>query len=308
MVIIMRKKGLIFLSLIAYVTLIIGLVKIKVYKAEQVDSAFSKIQLNEQIDAKAAVVLDAKTLAILYEKNANVKMLPASITKILTCITALETYKLDDYVYITEEMVNTLGSKIYLMPGDYVKVENLLLGLMLNSGNDAAKSLALHLSGKEEDYIALMNKLAQRIGMKNSVFNNPSGLDDDTCNYTTAFDMAILTAYALNNNDFKRIFSTKAKVVEQENHYLYLHHKHKLVQSCDYVIGGKTGYTKKAGRTLVTTYKIDDREVIVVTLDAHNDWQIHQMFYQKCKNQTIEILSVIVPKPFSKRLRGEKDD
>ena len=307
----MRKKGLLLLSLIAYSLLMIGIVKVKIYKYENSSYAINSKAINFSIDATSAIVYNASSKEILYQKNCHTKLLPASITKILTCITALENYELDDYVYVTSEMINTIGSKIYLMPGDYVKVEDLLLGLMLNSGNDAAKVLAMHLSGKENDFIQLMNKLAIKIGMTDSTFNNPSGLDNETLNYTTAYDMTILTAYAIRNKEFRRIFGTKAKVVELENHFLYLHHKHKLVQHYNYVLGGKTGYTEKAGRTLVTVYNKNNTDIIVVTLGAHNDWQIHQNFYQlffEAKNLNTNILTNYYIKPALERLRGKKDD
>lgn len=307
----MRKKSLIFLSLIAYVLLIISVIKVKTYKYDNSIYTLNEKSINFLIDATSSVVLNANTMEILYQNNSHSKLLPASITKILTCITALETYQLDDYVYITSEMIDTIGSKIYLMPGDYVKIEDLLLGLMLNSGNDAAKVLAMNLSGNEKDFIALMNKLARKIGMKNSIFNNSSGLDNDTVNYTTAYDMAILTAYAIKNREFRRIFGTKSKVVELENHFLYLHHKHKLVQHYDYVVGGKTGYTERAGRTLVTVYNKNGTDLIVVTLDAHNDWQIHQNFYNYFLNEKKESTKLLVNysiKPLSERLRGKIDD
>ncbi len=307
----MRKKGLLLLSFIAYGLLIAGIVKVKIYKYENSIYTINSKAVSFSVDASSAIVYNASNKEILYQKNCHEKLFPASITKILTCITALENYELDDYVYVTSEMINTIGSKIYLMPGDYVKVEDLLLGLMLNSGNDAAKVLAMHLSGNESDFISLMNKLAKKIGMNDSTFNNPSGLDNETLNYTTAYDMAILTAYAINNQEFRKIFGTKAKVIELENHFLYLHHKHKLVQYYSYVLGGKTGYTEKAGRTLVTVYNQNNIDLIVVTLNAHNDWEIHQNFYHlflEKKEEQTNVLTFFIVKPFLERLRGKKDD
>lgn len=231
-------------------------------------------QLN--VDARSCIAMIANTHEIAYSKNIHEQLLPASITKILTCIVAIETYPMDDYVYITAEMINTIGSKIYIMEGDLISVQDLLYGLILNSGNDAAKAIAMHYSGVEEDFVHLMNTKAKAIGMKNSIFGNSSGLDADTKNLTTAYDMALLMDYALQNKTFRKIVGTKSyRATLPSGKKLYFHHKHRLVQNYDIVSGGKTGYTEKAGRTLITSFIQDHTEVIVVTFCSHNDWEIH---------------------------------
>lgn len=308
----MKKRSLIFISIIAYIMLAVCIVRVKTTLSEidKVTSTFNYTKFD--VDAKACIFMNCDTSEILYQKNMNQPLLPASITKLVTCLTVLENINIENYILITDEMVNTVGSKIYLMKGDYVKIEDLLYGLMLNSGNDAAKALALSLTNNEIDFIHLMNKLAKKVGMTNSNFNNPSGLDDENANYTTAYDMAKLVSYGINNKSFIKIIGTKSKIVKLENHNLYFHHKHKLVQNYDYVIGGKTGYTKNAGRTLVTIYEYENQKYVVVTLDCNNDWKIHQYFYNSLftKNNSFntyfEILTYLLPSP--QRLKGKKDD
>ena len=282
---------------------------------EEIIEAISK-DINFNVDAESCIVYDPDNNDILYQNNCNKKLPPASITKILTCITALELFSLDEYVYITYDMVNTIGSSIYLHEGDYIKVEDLLYGLMLNSGNDAAKALALHYSNNESDFIFKMNQVANKIGMNNSSFYNASGLDNQSCNLTTAYDMALLTTYAIKNDNFVKIFGCHKYRSILTDRTLYFNNKHKLVRNYDFVLGGKTGYTEKAGRTLVTVFKTNNRSIIVVTFNSHNDWQIHLNFgrhFLGDKNDGFGLSMVrnvvFTPyKPFCERLKVRKDD
>lgn len=229
-----------------------------------------------QVNAKAAIVMDALTKEILYEKNIHEPLLPASITKILTCLTAIYYYSLSDLVFIDENVNKVMGSKIYITPGDIITIEDLLYGALLCSGNDAALYLAKHYSGDSQDFIYLMNKLAVYLGAKHSSFTNPSGLDNESENYTTAYDMAMIMVGALTNETFRKINQTKKYVAKlYSGKTLYFVNKHRLIKTREDVIGGKTGYTKKAGRTLVTCFKEGNRELIVVTFACSNDWQVH---------------------------------
>lgn len=312
----MKKRCLILLSSIMYCLLVIAIVKIKIHtKNKTISTINNNIVVNFEVTAQSCIVIDANNNKILYSKNMNKKMLPASITKILTAITAIETYPLDDYIYIDSSIPNEIGSKIYLKEGDYISVENLLYGLLLNSGNDAAIALANHYSNNYSDFVVLMNDLAKKIGANNSNFTNPSGLDELTENKTTAYDMAIITSYAIKNQTFLKIFGTKSKIINLNDHTIYLHHKHRLIQNNEMAIGGKTGYTEKAGRTLVTCFEKNDNRIIVVTIDAYNDWQIHSKFadlflIENVNNSTIYLLSydLIANEPLIERLRGKKDD
>lgn len=237
----------------------------------------NKSFIDINITAKSAIVINAKTKEIYFEKNSHIKMLPASITKILTCITAIITYDLDNYVIIDNTVNKIEGSSIYLKPGDIISIKDLLYGSMLCSGNDASIFLSKKYSGEEEDFVYLMNQLCKKIGANSSIFNNPTGLDSESQNYTTAYDMAIIMSYALENEIFRKINNTISySPTIYSNSKLYFFNKHKLIRNYNgYVTGGKTGYTKKAGRTLVTSFMKNNIEIIVVTLNDPNDWHTH---------------------------------
>ncbi|WP_188206055.1 D-alanyl-D-alanine carboxypeptidase family protein [Alkalibacillus aidingensis] len=231
------------------------------------------------ISAKSAVVLDMENLEVLYEKNMNDQRPIASITKIMTAIVAIENSDFDDPVEISNQASKTIGSSIYTKPGDEYPLKDLLYGLMLRSGNDAAYAIAEHVGGSEKGFAFLMNEKADWIGMENSSFQNPHGLDEEG-HYSTAYDMALLTAYAMNTSDeFREIFGTKRYLSDQVGYYWM--NKNKLLMTFDQVCtGGKTGYTSVAGRTLVTTAEQDGKEIVVVTIDASDDWNDHRVLYK----------------------------
>lgn len=227
--------------------------------------------------SKSSVVIDLYNNEILYEHNAHQKMLPASLTKVLTAYVAYKYYDLDDYVLITYEMINVEGSKIYLEVNDLISVKDLIYGLLLCSGNDAALALAYHYSGNLEDFIMLMNKEKEELKMNNSYFQNPHGLDGITNNYTTAYDLGILYSACSKIAFLKEVFKTKTyKTLSYSTKLFTFRNKHRLVHSLNNCLGGKTGYTKKAGRTLITGFEDKFNQVVVVTLDAYNDWELHQ--------------------------------
>lgn len=237
------------------------------------------------VGAKSYVVLDKISGRVLEGNNIHTRILPASTTKILTCLTVLNHFDINSYVVITKDMINIQGSKIYLEVGDIISILDLLYGLMLNSGNDASLTLAISLTGSVNNFVYLMNEECKRIGMKNSTFENPSGLDEDSKNYTTAYDMALLMKDALSNDTFRKIVSTKEYTANLLNgRKLYFSNKHRLIHTNDLTTGGKTGYTKKAGRTLVTSFKKDDFEIIITTFDCSNDWEIHTSLANKIFN------------------------
>ena len=266
------KKRYLFFYLIVILLLMIS---VSTIKQEKEVLASNEATINPS--AKACIVLDCYNNEILFEKNIHKKMLPASLTKVLTAYVSILYYDLNDYVIITHDMINVEGSKIYLEVGDIISVKDLLYGLMLCSGNDAALALAYHYSGCLDDFIILMNNVAKNMGMINSSFENPHGLDGITNNYTTAYDLAILFATCLKNNIFREITGTRSyntKIYSDKS--FYFTNKHRLIKSMDTVTGGKTGYTKKAGRTLITSFKDYFNEVVVVTLDAYDDWNLHK--------------------------------
>lgn len=227
-----------------------------------------------EISAKSAIVYHADDERVLYEKNAEAKMLIASTTKILTALVAIEHCSLSDSVKITQDMANVEGSSMYLQAGESYTVQELLYGLMLASGNDAATAIAIHVAGDEVSFAALMNQKAAELGMEDSCFENPHGLDSQN-HYSTAKDMAILASYAMENELFAEIVGTRHITIKN---LTYVNHN-KLLWQCDGVIGIKTGYTMAAGRTLVTCCRRNGQTLICVTLSARDDWNDHKKLY-----------------------------
>lgn len=223
--------------------------------------------------ATAAILLDADTGEVLYEKNADRQMLIASTTKILTALVALECAPLQQEITVTQNhMVE--GSSMYLKPGEQVTVEQLLYGLLLQSGNDAALALADVCCGSVEDFVAEMNRKAAQLGMEGSSFANPNGLDAEN-HYSTARDMARLAAAAVKNHTFVRLCSTSQASIGTRT----MTNHNRLLREVEGCIGMKTGYTKAAGRTLVTCAVRDGRTLVAVTLCDGNDWADHKALY-----------------------------
>jgi serine-type D-Ala-D-Ala carboxypeptidase (penicillin-binding protein 5/6) len=228
---------------------------------------------NFSVGAASAILMDQDTGRILYEKNANQTRRIASITKIMTAILAIESGKLNDTFKISENAVRTEGSSLYLKAGEKRKLVDLVYGLMLRSGNDAANAIAEHVGGSVEGFVFLMNQKAREIGMLNTHFSNPSGLDDSSDHFSTAYDMAVLTRYAMENKMYEKIAGTK----------MYKGWKNKnrlLTEKYKYCTGGKTGFTKLARRTLVTTASKDGENLISVTLNDSDDWNDHISMYE----------------------------
>jgi len=241
--------------------------------------------------ARSYIVMDYNSGEVLEGKDYNLVRSVASISKIMTAIVAIENSSLDTYVKVNNDILKAYGSSIYLKIDEVVTMEDLLYGLMLRSGNDAAVTIASGVSGSVEEFVKLMNEKAKEIGMKNSIFNNPSGLDiDDEGNLSTSYDMALLMRYALNNETFRKITSTKE--YRSKNHGFW-QNKNRLLRQYEYTSGGKTGFTTKAKRTLVTSAKKEDMELIVVTLDCGGDFAMHKGLYEKYFNnyKTFKLLN-----------------
>ena len=233
-----------------------------------------------ETSARSAILMDMDSNRILYEKNINEKRSVASISKIMTAVIAIESGKLDDKVVIGEEINNSYGSGIYIKVGEEMTLRDLVYGLMLRSGNDAALAIAKYVGGTIEDFVKMMNKKAKDIGMNNTEFHNPSGLDQEEGNYSTAYDMAILTSYAMKLEDYKTITSTKKyTLTTNKNVYSWIN-KNKLLSIYKYTTGGKTGFTEIAKRTLVSTATKNNTNLVVVTLNDGNDWQDHQNLFE----------------------------
>jgi D-alanyl-D-alanine carboxypeptidase (penicillin-binding protein 5/6) len=226
------------------------------------------------ISAEAAALIDVDSGRILYQKNGSKKMRIASLTKTMTAIVAIESANLQDVVTVPPEAVGVDGSSIYLKRGEKLTLEELLYGLMLRSGNDAAVAIALHVGGSIPGFAFLMNEKAAMIGMTHTNFTNPHGLDDSNMHYSTAEDMVKLSAYALKNPVFRQIVSTKVKNIswEGEKWDRRLQNKNKLLHMYKGADGVKTGYTKLARRCLASSATRDGRQLAAITLNAPDDW------------------------------------
>ena len=227
------------------------------------------------ISAESAILMDALTGAVYYEKAPNERRLIASTTKIMTALVVLEHGSLEDTVEIPAVCEQVGGSSMYLRRGERVTVRELLYGLLLLSGNDAALALALHCgNGDEAAFVMEMNLLAQRLGLGDTSFENPHGLDGER-NYSTARDLARLAAYAMEDPVFREIVSTRE--ITLNGRAMRSHNK--LLWRLEGAVGVKTGYTKAAGRCLVSCAERKGRRFIAVTLAAPDDWQDHETLY-----------------------------
>lgn len=226
------------------------------------------------VSAKAAILMHADSGRVLYEKNADEHMLIASTTKIMTAIVVLEHCELDDLVEVDSRSAGIEGSSMYLKAGESYTVEDLLYGLLLVSGNDAASALALHVADSMEEFAELMNAKAAELGMTESSFKNAHGLDEEG-HYSTARDMAKLAAYCMGNEDLARIAGTVSHTVGEQT----LVNHNRLLREYDGCLGLKTGYTMAAGRTLVTCAERDGARYVCVTLNDPDDWDDHKALY-----------------------------
>ena len=225
-----------------------------------------------EVSATAAVLMDADMGQVLYEKNGDRQMLIASTTKIMTALVVLEHAAPDDVITVTPDHMAE-GSSMYLRAGETVRVEELLYGLLLCSGNDAALALT-ECAGGLTPFVAMMNEKAAALGMAHTSFANPNGLDADG-HYSTARDMAVLAAAAVENPTFRRICSSRSVTIGQrtmENH-------NRLLRQVEGCVGLKTGYTRAAGRTLVSCTERDGCRLVAVTLQYGNDWADHAALY-----------------------------
>lgn len=226
--------------------------------------------------ARSAALYEPETKSFIYEKNQNKRLPMASTTKIMTALVALENSELSRVVNIDRRAVGVEGSSLYLNEGEELSMEDLLYALLLRSANDAALAIAYDISGSVEEFSRLMNEKAGKLGLSDTNFTNPHGLDDEL-HYTTAHDLAIIAAAALENPDFQRISSTyKKSIKNSEGLSRLLVNHNKLLSLYDGAIGVKTGFTKKSGRCLVGAAERDGLRLVSVTIDAPNDWSDHQ--------------------------------
>ena len=239
--------------------------------------------LTINVYAKSTIVMDLDSQRILYKNNAYEKKLIASTTKIMTFVVAYEYgfYLLDEYVEAKDEILSMYGTSIYLNYHEKMTLRDLLYGLMMRSGNDAAVVIARYIGGNEENFVKLMNEKAQEIGMKNTVFANPHGLDEATQNYSTAYDMALLSCYAYKIPFYREVSGTKYYKTKTLNKAYSWTNRNKLLFLYANLTGGKTGYTPKAGKTFVSTASSANLNLTIVSLDDANHYENHQVLYNE---------------------------
>lgn len=274
------KRNKIILILIAFVILSITLVAPKTVLAEV------------QSSAKGMVVIEGNSNEILYSYNHETELPMASTTKIVTAILAIEnTPNLDEKFQVSEKSIGIEGTSIYLKSGEKLSMRELLYGLILASGNDCAVAIAEHLGG-EEKFVELMNDFAFSLGLKHTHFANPHGLDQDG-HYTSAYDLAIMTSYALKNPVFREIVSTERMVIEKNDIYQarYLKHKNRLMFTDKNCIGVKTGFTDNAGRCLVNAHEENGLQIISVVLNC-------QPMFEECDRLTKLAMNEYMMKEF----------
>ncbi|QVK19404.1 D-alanyl-D-alanine carboxypeptidase [Mycoplasmatota bacterium] len=265
----------------------------------------NKTNAQVSVSAKAAALMNADTGEFMFTQNPNEKLPIASLTKIMTAILALENANLSDEVTISEEAANQPPSSINLTPGDKLTLEDLLYGLILRSGNDAAYAIAEYVAGNVDDFVRLMNDKAKALGMNDTNFSNPSGLPDPRENISTASDVAKLLRYAMENPEFRKIAGTKIYETTSALGIPYKWaHKHRLVNQVDYVTAGKTGFTKAAGRTLASYAKENGISLIAVTLNDPNDWVDHLNMFKYGFGQ----YGIDVPTPEIRSDGSEEED
>ena len=229
--------------------------------------ALAELTTDLKPTAQSAVLLERSTRMVLYGSNAHEKLPMASTTKIMTALIAIENGRLDDIVTVPKEAYGVEGSSMYLMLGEKVSLLDLLYGLMVNSGNDAAIAIAIHIGGNVEGFTELMNKRAEKLGLTNTHFVTPNGLHDKE-HYTTAYDLAVIACEAMNNEIFRQLASTSYYTTQTGEVKRYLKSKNKLLWQYEGSTGIKTGYTKASGKCLVFSAERDGMETVGVVLNS----------------------------------------
>ena len=258
------------------------MIRLKWYKRIFLLFLVISFPINVFADSGAStIVMEVNSGRVLYERDADSRRLIASITKIMTCILTLENMSLDRKVVVGEEVLKMYGTNIYVEMGEKLTVKDLVYGLMLRSGNDAAAVLAKNVFSSEKEFISQMNKKAKEIGMTNTTFANPHGLDEDTKNYSTARDMAILSRYAYQNKTYREIIKTKKYTCKSSLKSYAWYNRMGLLNEYKSCIGGKNGYTPSAGKTLVSLAEEDGMVLSIVSLKDSDLYNNHKALYQK---------------------------
>ncbi len=272
-------------------------------------ASISELLCNAYVDvsisAESAIVINADTNEIIFEKNSYKKMPMASTTKIMTSLLAVESGKLSDVVHI--DGIAAEGTSIGLKNGDTLTLKSLVYGMLLESGNDAAQATATYLAGSEQAFAKLMNKKADSLHMNSTNFVTSSGLDANS-HHSTAYDMALLGAFAIKNPLFRSICSDEKEAVEMISPEisLYMQNHNKLLTNCNGVFGIKTGFTKKSGRCLVTACERNGITLVAVTLNAPDDWNDHKKLYDTSYS-ALRSEEIILPCPEYINVYGADD-
>lgn len=260
------------------------------------------------ISAESAAIVDGPTGRMLYGKNAHARMAPASVTKIMTAILALEKGRLSDYVRVNVDgwaMRAANGSSIMgLAPGEILTLEDLLYGLMLPSGNDAAVAIAEHVGGSVENFVRMMNDKAVELGLKDTHFANPHGLDEEG-HYSSAYDLAMIGRYAMRNADFARIVGTRAYVANGKHTYSLLN-GNRLLGQYQGVDGVKTGYTEKAGQSFVASVNRDGRRVFVGLIRSSDRYRDARLLFDYFFRDFVWVKLSLPRSPFYKLSEGSE--
>ncbi|MGN0789143.1 MAG: D-alanyl-D-alanine carboxypeptidase family protein [Christensenellales bacterium] len=249
----------------------------------EVGTAMQTIDAVKYNSSSATIVVEQKSKRVLSSNNAHVRLAMASTTKIMTAMVVLDNIAdVDVQMAIPQEAVGVEGSSVYLRRNEIWSIRDLLYALMLRSGNDAAVALSVAVGGSVQGFVDMMNAKTQELGLKDTHFTNPHGLHDDE-HYTTAYDLAIMTAEAMNNQLFKTIVSAKSYVVEGNYTHdrYYLGNKNKMLLMMEGADGVKTGYTKNSGRCLVSSATREETQLICVVLNVHDMWNVSKNLLEK---------------------------
>ena len=235
------------------------------------------------IDARSAIAIDGKSKIVLYEKNAYTPIPMASTTKIMTCLVALNYGELDEKLEVSSKAASIRGAEIGYKKGEKISLEELLYGLMMKSGNDAAITIAEGIGGSIEGFSKMMNEYAMQIGLLNSNFESPHGLDSAN-HYTSAYDLALLTSVAMENTKFKEIVNCRSISEKEKNFTRAFNNINKILHMIPNANGVKTGYTGQAGKCLVTSVELENRNIIIVTLNCTPRWKETTRIYDYVKD------------------------
>ncbi|WP_247747134.1 D-alanyl-D-alanine carboxypeptidase family protein [Alkalihalobacillus sp. BA299] len=255
----------------------------------------SEVNFTDELYSEAAILIDSKSGKVLYEKNSHQKMYPASITKIITGILAIEEGHLSEKVTVSQNAREVIGTRVYLLEGEEVTLKKLIQGLLISSGNDAGVAIAEHISGSEKAFASKMTKFVKEtIGVENTNFTNPHGLFDEM-HYTTAYDMAKISKYAMRNDTFRDIVSTKELRWIGEGWETTIYNHNRMLWNYEGATGIKNGFVRKSGYTLVTSVVQEDTELIAVTLNApsskHAYRDMHRLFDYGFENFETKLIS-----------------